>query len=502
MKPEDLMDAIGDARDPYVEQAGKPESHRTRWMGAIAACLAVLVGFWTVLGGFGGRSGGSGSSKGLSYMFYAGPVLPLTVNGDPSGLSAVRDITFDFSPYITTLQSDESQGETQTYEHYESNAWVTDSYVLRNETDEDLNAELLYPSVGTLSQPQYLPDLWVNGAKIISQMVPGPDSHSMDSEGNLPMKCFQDLRILLEGGTYQTMALQHRVPQDQPVTVYRLSNYVFDEALSASHAEAVIEFDVDPSKSGILCWGFNGMHREESLCRLENGNTILEDGLERTLADAYVIVLGQALEDYTIHTMERTEEGMRETDAFTCKVETYESTLCEILSLLVGDALESWHQREEIAAVAAEAPEKIPDEQLICSQLLELLEHYGWTEPHTPDRGIGMLEELCSVAMGNQRVLYQRFSVSVPAGESVTVEARIRKTASRNYTGRNREHEGYDLATTLDSNLTFTGQTARIVSADEIQIVDNNFGFDLEKNITEVALDSAVAHYWMTVRKK
>ena len=43
------------------------------------------------------------------------------------------------------------------------------------------------------------------------------------------------------------------------------------------------------------------------------------------------------------------------------------------------------------------------------------------------------------------------------------------------------------LVTALGSNLTFTKQSAAIKGYGEIEIVRQNFGFDLERGITQVA---------------
>ena len=57
------------------------------------------------------------------------------------------------------------------------------------------------------------------------------------------------------------------------------------------------------------------------------------------------------------------------------------------------------------------------------------------------------------------------------------------------------------MASRLGSNLTFTEQTASICRFEEIEIITQNFGFDLEQGITNVTLDLNQDHYWMQVRK-
>jgi hypothetical protein len=97
--------------------------------------------------------------------------------------------------------------------------------------------------------------------------------------------------------------------------------------------------------------------------------------------------------------------------------------------------------------------------------------------------------------------MYLRFSVTIPAGGSVDVIAQMTKDASIDFIGANKDRNGYDMVTQLGSNLTFTSQIASISNTDNIEIIDQSFGFDLANGITEVELDMSVAHYWLEVRK-
>jgi hypothetical protein len=112
-----------------------------------------------------------------------------------------------------------------------------------------------------------------------------------------------------------------------------------------------------------------------------------------------------------------------------------------------------------------------------------------------------MLEDIFSAVYTNGRVIYFSFEVTIPAGESITVVAGQPKDASMDYVGNDKGKDGFDIATRLGSNLTFTEQTASICRFEEIEMIAQNFGFDLENGITEVMLDLNQDHYWMQVRK-
>lgn len=114
---------------------------------------------------------------------------------------------------------------------------------------------------------------------------------------------------------------------------------------------------------------------------------------------------------------------------------------------------------------------------------------------------IGWLENYVYDFSRMTRVMYLSFDVTIPANSSITVEASMVKDASIDYIGKNKGRNGYDMVTTLASPFTFTKQTASLTNSEFIEIIDQNFGFDLEHGITEVELDLQEEHYWMDVRK-
>jgi hypothetical protein len=59
---------------------------------------------------------------------------------------------------------------------------------------------------------------------------------------------------------------------------------------------------------------------------------------------------------------------------------------------------------------------------------------------------------------------------------------------------------GYDMVIRLGSNIDFTGMSAEIINTQEIEIVRQNFGFELPNGITSVTLDMNVEHYYIEVR--
>ena len=111
------------------------------------------------------------------------------------------------------------------------------------------------------------------------------------------------------------------------------------------------------------------------------------------------------------------------------------------------------------------------------------------------------LNDYISLGLYADRIMYLTFPVTIPAGETVTVEAQSVKYSSPCYGKRGDDVHGYELMTSLGSGLNITEQIVRTVNIDSAELVDNNFGFDWENSVTEVILDSNVQQYWMQVKR-
>ena len=61
---------------------------------------------------------------------------------------------------------------------------------------------------------------------------------------------------------------------------------------------------------------------------------------------------------------------------------------------------------------------------------------------------------------------------------------------------------GYDLMTTLGSGFLWKDQQAILEDRGQIEIVRQNFGFDLEQGIYTVKLNPQEEHYYLEVRRK
>ena len=117
MRADDLLDIIGEADDEHIadaRNAPKRMSLRAKWISGLAACLAVVLGAGSFIlpriGGAnsgGAGAGGGGHDGGSVFMSYAGPVFPLALHENDADISAERDITLDFAPWVRNWISNE-----------------------------------------------------------------------------------------------------------------------------------------------------------------------------------------------------------------------------------------------------------------------------------------------------------------------------------------------------------------------------------------------------------
>lgn len=500
MNEYDLLHAIGEAEEEQVRRAGAAKRPYRRWAG-LAACLALLlIGGALLLPALGGASAGSdggGSSGGErepgstpTYMSYEGPVLPLTSLGDAADITAARDVTLDFSPYLTARSEKTLTG-----------CAVRDSYTLVNSGAAERTLTLLYPFTGAMYERERWASVTVDGAAVETTLYPGAyaggfvgvfggdEEELMNGSANLrPPQEFADIEALLADGSYQSAALEPLPELTETVTVYRLSDYICPEN-AGENPTIQMRFTMDYDKTTVLTYGMSGglFDRETGLRGCSTGIRSHPNASpgNREPKDAYVILLGDDIEGYTI-------QGYRdggcddgdEVAGIDCTVRRYETELGTLLRQLL---------RESYGAGSDE------DSEQFLGLVAQLLRTEGPLSGDGRDRySDGSLGSIFSEARNYPRVLYLAFDVTVPAGGSVTITAELTKRGSIDYM-EYADREGFDLAATLGSCLRFTEQRARIVHTEGVTLRDNTFGFDAKNGVTEVALATGQAHFWLEI---
>jgi len=504
---EKLFNGITHIRDEIIEEAEntKPGKRRHAWVKwtALAACLCLVV-FGAVrigiFGGMGGSAGGgdsgpgseaadgvSGADGGCTYMRYAGPVFPLTALGDVSGISAERDINFNFSPYESVTETLEDSGETWSHESWKSECLVSDSYRLTNNSDADRTFTAVYPFPAQLmSESDVLPTLRLDGAELEAELRIGPYM------GEYSPSSWEEYKSAVEGG-YMESAFEEFPVLDEEIIVYRISDIKVpghEAAEGSDPATLNMEFDIDPEQTKLITLGFSGGsngedgHRERSIWALHSGTE-----------HCYLIVSGQDIGEYKLQGYKDggCEPG-DEIEGVTARVEKYETSLEDFIDEVITERREHRNRDYEDPIINRLSLEEYAD--LVKARMTDL-EYAGqdfWR--------YGMLEDVFSDVKHIQRIMYLTAEITVPAGESVELSADMTKDASIDFTGAGKDRNGYDMVTRLGSVLDFTRQTASISGTEHIKILNQNFGFDIDNGVTSVELDLSKEHYFMDVMKR
>ena len=492
-----LYDAITEIREDYIEAGAKPCPRRPLAYlplaaGALAACFALTVATLLILMSLGvGRisvgpaaAGGGSGGKGATYQLYTGPIFPLTTLEAEDTLTAARRTTLDFTPY-----------ENSPISPYERWINVTDEYLLTNTGGEDQGYTFYYPIAMDL-QEETDPAVTVNGAAVEPELIVGPYT---DASGNQPnLNSWQAYRRLL-GDDYLRRALEEPPSLDIPVTVYELKDRWGMRSEDAKNPTLSMEFTVDAARTAVLSYNFNGYGYDPASGFVRRLSSVPRAGTRGDGKSAYLLVLGEDIGPYELraYTNGSCETSMEEAG---CTVLRYESTLGEMVQLfraMEADTEEGYLTPEEL------------EDYLNNPQAGQLIAR-RWKEIGLLDgdyrrfwqQGLEWTMEDAFSQLRNPRVLYWRFTVTIPAGESRAVCIASRKRPSYDFAGKEQGRDGYDLTTQLGSLLEFTEQAAALEGAEYIAILDQNFGFDPAQGILEVALDPAQERYFLDVELK
>ena len=490
-----LFDALTNVREEYIEEAALPRIRRVtlpRLAGLAAACFLLLAGgtyLLAVLGivPLGPAAGGGSSQEKGSFMYYAGPILPLTA---PEGteLAAARCVTLDFTGY--------SGGSPSPYVR---KITVTDEYLLTNPTGEDRSYTLYYPVVMS-PQDESVPTVAADGTPVETECIVGPFT---DRQGRMPtLKEWRDYKAWLEDG-YLDRALSEPPSLDIPVVVYELRDRWGDRSEEVTNPTLNMEVTIDRAKTAVLTYGFNGGTSDPATGYCSRHCSVPRKGYRGDGQSAWLLVLGEDIGDYALRAYTNGSCTVPTEEAGGTVVR-YTSTLGEMLRQLYLQSLDL----EE--AVSAGMPPELAEEIRSFSGAGDLIAAH-WGETGLLEGDYARFRQSCDGSLEEEfgrlrerRVLYVRFTLSIPAGESRRVAVTAEKRPSYDYTGSQRDlrRNGYDLSPRLGSPLAFTQQEAMLEGWEYIVILDQNFGFDPEKGILQVTLDPAVEHYFIEVDAK
>ena len=548
-KSERLFQAMSEIRDEAIDEAAqeppaKRKPHHWKRWAALAACLALVAAGGYLLPRLGGSSaGGGGHDEASAFMSYAGPVFPLTLVEANGSITAQRDITLDFAPWVPVWVSNEEtaalEGSTEAERqealerynelrpeggrwHYSDDILVTDGYTLTNSSDADQTVTALYPFAASLYElAQRCPALTQAGTALEADRQVGAYSGGFEgvwdgtiggeAEGSVNLdyaESWEDYQNLLSDGSYLQNALGAGPDVSGiPVIVYQFTDPYGppeDEEAGVPNPSLRVGFDLDYSQTTVLGWGFHMGAFDRENGTMIQGFSIPQPGERGYGEDVYyLLVLGEDIENMTTggYVTGGTDPDTQELEGCGVTVERYESDLDTMLREILGLY---WEERDwEIEYSGGN--ELAVDFDTYYRAFLEHLLTYGLLSPEAAERyGAGWLEDMSSEVWTIDRVCWLEAEVTIPAEGSVTLTAAMTKEASYDFYcahTKNQGVKGYDLVTTLGSNLTCTGQTAILEDRGQIEIVRQNFGFDLEAGIKSAALDLGTEHYYLEVKR-
>ena len=544
---ERLLVQLGEIRAETIEEAdedvSEPAGKRPTWKrwAALAAGLAIVLLTAGVLSGvipflrLGGDAGNVGvnpSGDGpTTFMSYAGPVFPLTLREENGSITAERDVTLDFLPWTPEWQSEENVDMPEEYQallenydrwfpnggHYRTltDILVTDSYTLTNTAGEAQTVSVLYPFAGSLYDlPQALPVLFADGNQLDTALYAGVNpGGDMRFLGNAPVNepepggarlsypnSWEDYRDTLTGKSYLTYALEgYSDLSGVSATVYEFTDAWGEAAdYKAGRPNPTIraEYDIDVDRTVMLSFGFNGGSYNWDTGHMTREYSIPQSGESRYGETCYLIAVGEDLRNLTTQGYATGGSDTKETIEAGVTVLRYETNLETILRTTAQTIYQGWQANSS----------EIRLDVVGFEMYFRMLK--GWLLSDGPLSGgragrshTGSLED--NDVLFTDRVFYLEAEVTVPAGGSVELSAAMCKEGSFDYycarTG-NKGVYGYDLVTGLGSNLTCTGQRATIEDRGLIEIVRQNFGFDLKNGVRTVDLDPKQEHYYLEVR--
>ena len=539
---ERLFEAMSQLRDSTIEEGSRISRRRPwrRWT-ALAACLCVAAlgaGVYTGVIPLGGSSGGTGHQEGSTFLSYAGPVFPLTLGEADGAVTAQRALTLDFDPWVPQwwsneaeaasrewLTEEERQAVVEQYDQWfpEGGRWETDDHILvtdastlSNTAGEDRTVTVLYPFAASLKILDTLrPTLTLDGEALDTQLHVGAYSGGFEGAWNGQLtgnpqgsvnrnhaESWEDYQALLADGSYLANALGDEPDfTGVPVVVYKLTDPyspAVDEEAGITNPTLRATFRLDYDQTTVLTYGFHGGSFDRE------GGTMIQDFSIPQPGEAghgsdiyYLLVLGEDIQDLTLqgYADGSLDDDARALDGCGATVERYESNLDavlrEIMPLMMGSKLTDGARSVDF--------------EVYYRAFREYLLSYGVLASQSMERyGAGWLESMDGDVWSVDRVCWLEAEITLPAGGSAALTASMTKQASYDFACSGRDNagvRGYDLVTQIGSNLTFTGQTARLEDRGQIRIVRQSFGFDLEQGINTVTLEQGTEHYYLEVRR-
>lgn len=533
MKKEELFDIIGEIDDRYLLRSEKKVRSKKikkvySTVLAVAACMTLVVtATWfgkmsppqtgeensqTDIGSLGngddfipsGITGGAGEDVSGSSQnkkeetqerlgmepdtpvdFYPGALMPMTLKEDNSHISANRQINYDFSK-----MNKASRGFVT----------ITDQYVLKNQSEKDQEVTISYPYIGSMEDlVQHYPQLTINGEKTTGT-ISSKAYMGKDSQGNLQLfspaistdEYSSMMKELQKVGTIDEKRL------DEKVTVYEFTDG--DKGKVSSDGAAYVARMKVKDVNKVYTVNMGGYYYDKEYLYV---GFFIEDAKKSKIAPKLIFIGDEPVEYEELGYTRMDFFKEYETKEVTAKRKEYESTIgTELKTLIELQASESIPKnctnREELKALY----------EVRCKQVMSDILRWNLDGKETKEDDVAAyysnnLSDVTYLIMNSYGTYEFTKTITIPAGETLQVQWKYEKQGNHNTSepkDKFLDQYGYDNCLNLGTNLTFTKQQASVTEADNIRIVDQNYGFDLDNHVHSVDLELDAERYYMVVK--
>ena len=225
------------------------------------------------------------------FMSYAGPVFPLTLSETENDIIVDRNISYDF---LCPMKA------------YVFGAQMWKTAILSLILPQKKNCKCHISFCRKLQELQkVLPTILVDGQQLSGKNymqgysgdftgVYGADNPN-GSENILPLDGWEGYKALMEDGSYKN-AFSPYPRSSSKVTVYTFTDFEAPEEYDA--ATEAISFAIDPDKTTIMQYGFEGRSTEKMVSA--GSSYFVPDNEQWRRKTKLLIVLGDDIGDYTL----------------------------------------------------------------------------------------------------------------------------------------------------------------------------------------------------------
>lgn len=532
-----LFKAIGDLEeDSYKSTGGETIDPTTKaryknfsWkkFGGLAACIALVIVSVSLLIDMLPGSSSRGPSKKIttdesgSFMRYEGPILPLILGYADymDDISAERKLTFDF---FSTNIADSSP----------KRALLKDQYLIKNKGSAK-KIKVFYPFISSADDLAYsYPKIEQDGKVLQAKLYYGKYTGDFVSSVNeidpsetlnlMDYKSWKDYQKALNDGLYLKDALSHATDtKDIPVTVYSFTNSYYEESSQAKNPTLVAGIEIDRDKSKVISLGFDGFSKLDDGKEEFYQYSIPKKDEKSFHGDKrYLIILGQDTPRVKIEAQstggwdgyeDKSSKLRNNLKNAGADLDRQEMSLDEALDLTLPILFNGYKDNQSSREKGA-AYWKF-DNDIIPSYTLSYEEYKALYIRELYATGVLSEEPMMRYEDGNldlmdvtniQRIIYAEFEIDLGENKASQITISSYKQGSYDFYGKRNDQKiyGYDLLTNVDSAIDLDKFETEIIDYDKLDIGEQNFAFDLEKNIKSLILSKDLDHYFMEVTAK